>query len=234
MLPVAIIAGGKGTRIASIAGDLPKALVPVAGRPFLDHQLRWLAREGTTDVVLCVGHGAATIRAFAGDGAAWGVRLRYSDDGEALRGTGGALLNALPLLGDAFVTVYGDALLRASPHAVACALEPGDDGVMMVLKNADRWLPSNVNVDASCEHVLAYDKQAPPGSMLYIDYGLNAFRARAFAAFAGRSTFDLSEVHRLAIERGTLRAIETTKRWYEVGSLTGIAETERYLAGQLH
>jgi NDP-sugar pyrophosphorylase family protein len=226
VLPVAILAGGKGTRIAALAGDRPKALLPVAGQPFLDHQLRWLAHDGAHAVVLCVGYGAADIRAFAGDGARWGLRIAYSDDGELPLGTGGALKRALPLLGESFLTVYGDALLQCPPHRVAAALRPADDGVMTVFENRDRWLRSNVAIAG--DHVVAYDKEAVPGKMTYIDYGINAFRARAFDGF--ENAFDLAEVHRGAIERGTLRALVCTERWYEIGSPEGLAETERFVS----
>ncbi len=132
MVPIAVLCGGKGTRIAPIAGDLPKALVPVAGTPFLVHQLRWLRDAGARYVVLLVGYRGDLIRAALGDGSALGLRLAYHDDGAAPLGTGGAIQAALPLLGDAFLTVYGDALSLADPAAVAGSLEPQYDGVMTV------------------------------------------------------------------------------------------------------
>src|SRR5438045_911304 len=88
----AILAGGLGTRIRSLTGDaIPKALIPVAGRPFVDRQLEWLARGGVTSVVFCIGHLGAQLRDFTGDGSRWGLEVRYADEGAALRGTGGAL-----------------------------------------------------------------------------------------------------------------------------------------------
>jgi len=232
MLPVAILCGGKGTRLAAIAGDRPKALVPVAGRPFLDLQLRWLARSGARDIVLCVGYRADDIAEFAGDGTAWGLRIGYSADGPRPLGTGGALRAALPLLGEAFLTLYGDALLQCSPERVAEALGPADDGVMTVYANRDRWLRSNVEVVG--DRVSAYDKQAAPRSMTYIDYGLNAFRARAFDGFGTDAPFDLAEVHRAAILRRTLRAVVCEDRWYEIGSPEGLAEAERFILTNPH
>jgi len=227
VLPVAIIAGGRGTRIAAIAGNLPKALVPVAGRPFIDHQLAWLADGGVTSVVLCIGYGAEAIKSFVNDGDAWGLSVAYSEDGESLRGTGGALLHAMPKLGSAFLTVYGDTLLQCSPGYVAGALTDSCDGVMTVFENRDRWLRSNVRIEG--ESVIAYDKEAPPGTMRYIDYGINAFRARAFEGFEDNQAFDLAEVHRAAIARGTLRALRCEERWFEIGSPGGLAETERFM-----
>ncbi len=228
MLPVGILCGGKGTRIAAIAGDLPKAMVSVAGEPFLAHQLRWLAGAGATEVVLLTGYAGQAIRSFVGDGRSFGLHVRYSEDGTHARGTAGAVARALPLLGDRFLTVYGDALLRADLEAVAAALTPPYQGVMTVFRNDDREHPSNAATDG--ERVQAYDKQAAPGTMTHIDYGINAFRADAFADVSDDRPVDLAEVHRAMIARRTLRAFPVSDRWYEIGSPEGLAQTERFIA----
>src|SRR5258706_10646286 len=90
MLPVAILAGGLATRLRPVTENLPKSLLPVAGEPFLAHQLRRLRAEGIQRAVLCAGHLGEKIQEFAGDGSSFGVRLEYSFDGEILRGTAGA------------------------------------------------------------------------------------------------------------------------------------------------
>jgi MurNAc alpha-1-phosphate uridylyltransferase len=227
MLPIAVLCGGKGTRIATVAGDLPKALVPVAGVPFLAHQLRWLREVGAIDVTLLVGYRGDLIRDFAGDGAAFGLRIGYHEDGPTPRGTAGAIKGALPLLGDAFLTVYGDALSLADLDAVGAALSGPYDGVMTVFRNNDRWLPSNVRVADGL--VAAYDKKAALGAMTHVDYGINAFRASAFADVPDDASVDLAEVHREMIARKTLRAFPVSERWYEIGSLEGLRETEDFI-----
>ncbi len=227
MLPIAILCGGKGTRISTIAGDLPKALIPVAGVPFLAHQLRWLRAAGATDVVLLVGYRADLITAFAGDGAEFGLRIRYHADGAQPKGTAGAVKAALPLLGDTFLTVYGDSLTLADPSAVGAALTAPCDGVMTVFHNEDRWLRSNVRIADGL--ITAYDKKAAAGSMTHVDYGLNAFRARAFDSVPDDAYADLSEVHREMIARKSLRAFPVTERWHEIGSPEGFRETEAFI-----
>jgi MurNAc alpha-1-phosphate uridylyltransferase len=228
VLPVAIPCGGLGTRISAIAGDVPKALVAVAGEPFLAHQLRWLRSEGATNVVLLTGYRGDAIRSFVGDGRSFGLDVRYSEDGEGLRGTAGAVKRALPLLGSAFLTVYGDALLSADLGAVSRALVAPYEGVMTVYRNLDRGLPSNAAIEG--ERVVAYDKQAAPGTMTHIDYGINAFRADVFADVSDDRPVDLAAVHRAMIARGTLRAFPVSERWYEIGSPEGLAEMERFIA----
>src|SRR5438128_2077885 len=102
MLPIAILAGGLATRLRPITQTIPKALVEIAGEPFLAHQLRLLRAAGYERVVMCVGYLGEAIRDFAGDGSAWNLAIDYSFDGPRLLGTAGAIANALPLLGDAF------------------------------------------------------------------------------------------------------------------------------------
>ena len=89
-----ILAGGLGTRLRPIIGDLPKPLAPIAGRPFLAYQIDLLRSRGFTDLVLCTGYRHGLIEACFGDGASLGVRIRYSVESEPL-GTGGALRQAL-------------------------------------------------------------------------------------------------------------------------------------------
>ncbi len=96
MLPVAILAGGLATRLRPITTSIPKALVEVAGEPFIAHQLRYLKAQGISEVVLCTGYLGEMIEAVVKDGAAFGVHVKYSPDGEKLLGTGGALRQALP------------------------------------------------------------------------------------------------------------------------------------------
>src|SRR4051794_28684068 len=89
--PVAILAGGLATRLRPITEKIPKALVTVAGEPFLAHQLRLLNATGIRRAVLCVGYRGEMIEEEFGNGGRFGVELTYSFDGPDLLGTGGAL-----------------------------------------------------------------------------------------------------------------------------------------------
>jgi NDP-sugar pyrophosphorylase family protein len=227
--PVAVLAGGLGTRLRDVTGDvLPKALVPVRGRPFLDWKLEELARQGATQVALLIGHGADEIRAHVGNGSQFGVEITYVDDGPELRGTGGALLQALPLLGDPFWVTYGDTLLDLDVAAAEHAFGDSDaDMLMTVLHNADEWEPSNVVVDG--EYVVAYSKDPTPPGAEYIDYGMLAFRKRAWGSCRSDS-FDVSALIATLVAAQRARAFEVTARFYEIGSAAALEETERYLA----
>lgn len=106
--PLALLSGGLSVRLRPLTEKIPKAMLEVAGEPFVAHQLRHAAREGIDKVVLCVGYLADRIESFVGNGAAFGVHVVYSREPPELLGTGGALRNAVPLLGDEFLVQYGD------------------------------------------------------------------------------------------------------------------------------
>lgn len=224
MLPAAILAGGMGTRLYPLTERIPKALVEINGEPFLAHQLRLLHARGVERVVLCIGQYGERIREYAGDGARFGLKIDYALDGPVLRGTAGAIRNALPLLEDAFFVVYGDSYLPCSYRAVADAFHAaGQPGLMTVYRNEGRWDTSNVEFAGG--RILAYDKKDRTPRMQYIDYGLGVFRRDAFDG----AQADLAEVYRDLLRSGQLAACEVHQRFYEIGSFEGIAELSRHL-----
>ena len=115
MLPVVILCGGLGTRLRPVVDDRPKVLAPVAGTPFLGHLLDHLRRQGATDVILSTGYLGEQVEAYAGDGGAWGLRLRYACEPAPL-GTGGALRFAAETqaLQGAFLALNGDTFFAGS------------------------------------------------------------------------------------------------------------------------
>ena len=119
-----VLAGGLGIRLRPVLGDLPKALAPVAGRPFLAYQLGWLKRQGVTRVILCTGYGHDRIKAYCGDGAAWGLQIQYSVE-EMPLGTAGALQQARHLLGETFLAMNGDTYFAADLHVLLAGHRQG-------------------------------------------------------------------------------------------------------------
>jgi NDP-sugar pyrophosphorylase family protein len=227
-LPAAILAGGLATRLGPVSAALPKALVEVAGRPFAVHQIELLRQTGLTDVVFCVGHLGQQVEAALGDGRAWGVRLRYVYDGPQLLGTGGALQQALPLLGPAFFVLYGDAYLDCDYAAVAAAFHAsGRRGLMTVFRNQGQWDTSNVHYARG--RIVRYDKRQPTPDMQHIDYGLGVLTPGAFEPYPPGQPLDLATVYQDLLAAGQLAAFEVTRRFYEIGSLAGLEETRRYL-----
>jgi len=228
MLPVAILAGGIATRLRPVTEKIPKSLIEINGEPFLAHQLRLLRSRGIERAVLCAGHMGDAIRDFAGDGSAFGIDLQYSFDGPALRGTGGAIHQALPLLGENFLVVYGDSYLPCDYRAAVSAFEAsGKLGLMTVYRNQGQWDSSNV--EFTSDRIVAYDKRNRTPRMQYIDYGLGAFRHQAFDTIAPGAVCDLADIYQDLLARGELTAVEETERFYEIGSFAGIEDLSKAL-----
>jgi N-acetyl-alpha-D-muramate 1-phosphate uridylyltransferase len=228
MYPVAILAGGVASRMQPRTETVPKALLDVAGRPFIEHQLALLRAQQITDVVLCVGHFGDQIEAFVGDGRTWGLRVRYSQDGPVLLGTGGALRRALPILGDVFFVLYGDSYLTCDFSAISRAFAASNRrGLMTVFRNDNRLGASNVLFDHG--RILRYDKATPSRDMHHIDYGLAILTAEAIAPYPVDSPFDLVRVYQDLLAAGELAGLEVPDRFYEIGSPEGLRETEALL-----
>src|SRR5438270_1612237 len=178
--PMAILAGGLATRLRPATEKIPKALIAVAGQPFLAHQLRLLARCGIRKAVLCVGYRGEMIETEFGDGRRFGVHLTYSSDGPELLGTGGALKKAQPFLGNKFFVLYGDSYLPIDYAVPARAFVASDKPALMtVFRNDGQWDTSNVWFEEGV--IRRYDKNEPTNEMKHIDYGLGLFRGDAFS-----------------------------------------------------
>jgi NDP-sugar pyrophosphorylase family protein len=228
MLPVAILAGGLATRLRPITKTIPKALVPVAGRPFVLWQLEYLRDQGVSRVVLCTGYRSTQIEQIVGDGSQCGVMVEYSDDGTTLLGTGGALGKALPLLGPEFFVLYGDSFLPVSFSIVEQAYYDSDlPGLMTVYRNEGEWDTSNVVFNDG--QVLEYNKAKPRQAMAYIDYGLGVLSKSVVEHYCQEKVFDLANVYKALANARQLAGFEVFERFYEIGSPDGLAQTEEYL-----
>jgi len=227
MLPVAILAGGLATRLRPITETIPKALVDVAGKPFIVRQLDFLHTQGVRDVVLCVGYLGGMIQDVVGTGQRFGLQVRYSFDGSALLGTGGALRKALPMLGDVFFVLYGDSYLPVDFSTVQDAyVRNGQPALMTVLKNRGRWDKSNVLFADG--RLFEYNKRSPLREMAHIDYGLGLVSASVFVAYPDDGPFDLADVYHDLSVKGQLAGLEVHQRFYEIGSHSGLKEAEEY------
>lgn len=230
--PVAILAGGLATRLGPLSERIPKSLIEVAGKPFIQHQLELLRGQGLTQVVLCVGHLGQMIQEAIGNGHSLGMEIQYIYDGGFARGTGGALKQAIPLLGHAFYVLYGDSYLRVDYRAMEAAFERCEKlGMMSVYRNGGKWDASNVlYID---KRVVSYDKHNPPSSCEHIDYGLSMLRALALADIPDDQPCDLAVVFQRLIAKNQMAGFEVFERFYEIGSPRGLEETRALLSGNL-
>ena len=223
--PICILAGGLGTRLGGLVADTPKPLLPVAGEPFLVHQLRLLSRYGATRAVLCVGYLGERIEAEIGN-AMFGIELEYVYDPPDLAGTAGAIRGALQALGDRFLVLYGDTYLRIDFAAVDSAHRAsGKAALMTVLRNDGLWDQSNVLLRDG--EIVRYDKAHPTADMRWIDYGLGVLTREALEV---SESADLATVYTELAAAGELAAFEASERFYEIGTPVALAETDAFLS----
>lgn len=154
-IPVAILCGGKGTRLGKLTTNLPKSLVDVGGFPFIRQQLFLLEKQRFKRCVLCIQHlGYRIVRALSNAVPRLDIQVTYADEGPTPMGTGGAVLHALPMLSDEFFVMYGDSYLPIDYAPILGQMR--DQNALACMSTWDG-----------------------------VDYGINAFRSEAFAGFAG-------------------------------------------------
>lgn len=231
-----ILAGGIGSRMWPETRTVPKTLLPVQGQPFAQRQLSWLAGSGIDSVVYCLGYLGDDVRDFVQDGSSWGLSVSYVDEGDALRGTAGALRLAYDegVLEETFLVLYGDSWLQVDPATVLRdARGRPEPALMTVYSNESRWDVSNVIFDGS--RVVRYAKNLPerPTDMRWIDYGLMAFRRDLIAERVPKGdVYDLAPLCTALADEGQLAGHEVFDRFYEIGSVEGRRELDEFLHGQ--
>lgn len=231
-MQVVILAGGMGTRIQSVAGDLPKALIPVAGKPFVLHQLELLKRNGLNEILMLIGYRGEMIQELLGDGSAWNMHVDYvTEDPSALLGTGGALIHAKDKLAPEFMLMYGDSYLPVKYQAMLeWYRSRAVRAVMSVFRNHGQWDSSNVRING--DNVVYYNKKAKPGDADYIDYGLSIFRRDVLEAYLNHAPpLDLAVILSDLVQAGQLAAYEVNERFYEIGQPEGWRELDKMLSG---
>lgn len=226
-----VIAGGLATRMRPHTLTVPKAMLEVGGRPFVDWLLEKLAASGYREAILCIAHLGEQIEAHVGDGVRFGLRVRYSAEGPALLGTGGALRMALPMLAETFLVTYGDSWLPFDYAGPLRVLAEHDDcdGVMSVYRNAGQWDASNTEIDAAGAWVVRYEKGGTDRALDHIDYGATALRRALVEKEPAGVAFGLDRIQHELAEQKRLRAYVARERFFEIGSPEGLAALDERL-----
>ena len=231
-----ILAGGLGTRLWPITRAIPKPMVPVAGAPFLEHQLKLLQRQGITDILLLTGYFGEQIEDYFGNGLKSGLSIRYSRE-TTPRGTAGALRQAAELLAEQFLLMYGDSFL---PICYVDVLDAHRDsraeGLVVVCDNrmADTDVPSNIALD---EHafVVRYDKDNPGDPQLtHVEAGVLGF-SRSIVELIPEGFVSLERhLYPKLILRHQLVAYQTQQRFYDIGTPARLGVIEAFLSHDHH
>jgi MurNAc alpha-1-phosphate uridylyltransferase len=228
MLPLAILAGGFATRLGSLTRDIPKCLIEIKGRPFVEWQLDLLIKNGYSDFVFCISYKSQMIQDYLDDGSSKGIRIQYSTDGDKQLGTGGAISNAMPLLGDKFGVLYGDSYLPINYGEVEDFFTNSNFlGAMTVYKNDGLFDSSNVEYSEGL--LKDYNKENKNPRMRHIDYGLSYFNSEAFETCPRGEFFDLSNLFSDLVRQKKIGGHEVNERFYEIGSVQGIEDFSSYL-----
>jgi len=223
-VPVAILCGGFGTRLGSLAEAVPKPLVPILGRPFLEHQVDLLAGQGFRRFVLLTGHRGDLVEAHFRSYGGGGLTFLFSRE-ERPEGTGGALVRARHLLGDAFIVLNGDSYLAVDYRALLARLlasPPGVAGVLAAFRNAEPTADVEANnLAVSGETVRDYRKRGNDPLLTRVDAGAGAYRASLFGYFAADDPRPLSleeVVWPRVIREGSLLAFAVPERPWDIGT----------------
>jgi NDP-sugar pyrophosphorylase family protein len=227
-----ILAGGLGTRLGSLTARIPKPLVPVAGVPYLEHQLRLLARQSIRDVVLLTGYLGQAIEEHFGDGRSLGLSIRYSREPSPL-GTGGALRLASPLIADPFLVIYGDSYLPIDYREVVASLDRFPvTGVVVVYDDREGRTSVRNNVAMDNDgFVIRYDKDSVDDkSLKFVEAGVLAFRRGVIDLIPEGVVSLEKELFPRLITTRQLRAYPTVQRFYDIGTPDRLRAIEEYLS----
>jgi len=228
-MQVVILAGGLGTRLRPLTLSVPKPMVLVAGKPFLEYEILNLKRGGFRNFVICTGYRTEAIEEYFGDGSKIGVSIDYSRDGDSLLGPAGALKHAAKLIEEQFMVTYGDSFLRIDFSAFKKAFRSsGKLGMMSVLENHDEFGKSDIVVRGGL--VTDYNKSNQKPGMNWINYGATMLQKNALNFIPDSTEVGEEQFYWMLIERGELAAFVTPNRFYEIGTLSGLSQFRQFLA----
>lgn len=229
MLPVAILAGGLATRLRPFTTHVPKSMIPIAGKPFIAHQLHMLAQQGVTDVVVCTGHLGDVIQDYL-DKFDSELNIRISQDNPPRCGTAGALRTALPLLGQEFFVMYGDCYLHCNLADIQVAFNTSQSLSLMTIYKPldydDKWSKLNVELNEYGQ-LVTYDKWHINTRMTHSDYGLSIINR----SILDNGFDDIADIFN-SIPKNIVM-FEVPGIPYEIGSYEGIKTTEMYFRSLL-
>lgn len=224
-----LLAGGLATRLKPVTETIPKSMIEVAGKPFIEHQLILIKKNGISNVIICAGKFGEIIQEFTDRNNSFDLNIKYSFDGSKLLGTGGAVLKALEVAGENFFVMYGDSYLTAEFREIGNYFISNDaNGLMTVYRNENKFDKSNV--EYSDGKIIRYDKKSADDKMKFIDYGLGIFNRSAFNEFKDQDVFDLERVYQSLLLKDQLTGYEVKERFYEIGSFNGLEETKKFLS----
>lgn len=223
-----ILAGGLGTRLRPITNSIPKVMVKVNGKPFLQHQIEYLKEFGVDNLLILAAYLGDKIQDYFGDGSTFGLRVEYSFEKEPM-GTGGAIKNAKGKLEDSFMLLNGDTLLQINYKAlIDYFLSENVIGLVVTYTNRSATFQNNVAVDFK-NVVTNYNKKDPTG-MTQVDAGVYVFKRDTTDLIPeGRVCSLEEEIFPMLITRRELIAYPNDQCFYDMGSFEGLEALAKVL-----
>ncbi len=219
-MQVVILAGGLGTRLRPITEHIPKPMVEVAGRPFLEFIIAHLSGQGFNRFLILLGYLGDQIQKYFGSGSRWGIAIEYATESEPL-GTAGAIRNALERLDSEFLLLYGDSYLPIDYQEVVQAFYAASSkGLMVVYDNqlAATGVLNNVLIDRD-ETVRRYNKGHSAPDLQHVEAGVLCLRRDVFESLPRLQKISLeNEVYGKLIAARQIHAFVTKQRFFDIGT----------------
>jgi NDP-sugar pyrophosphorylase family protein len=230
-MQIVILCGGLATRLEHLTKNIPKSMIEIKNKPFLEYQIENLKRSNIKDIVLCVGHLSEQIKNYFGDGEKFDVNIKYSHDGDKQLGPIGALKNTESLIEDIFFILYGDSYLNLDYQKMYSYFKTQNKlGLMAVYKNFNRFDKSNLIVKD--DMIVAYGEKERTKEMIYIDYGTSLLRKKALNLIPKNTFFTTGEFFSNLISKNELLAFEVKERFYHIGNPDALKEFSNYIETQ--
>lgn len=229
---VAVLAGGLGTRIRAVLGDVPKVLAPVGGRPFLDHLLDWLRGQGVRRVVLCLGHLAGRVEAHLAANPPDGIEVATVVEPEPL-GTAGALRFARPhLRSDPVLAMNGDTFLEADlPAFLAGHLAERAEVSLLCVEVPSVARYGSVELDGRGRVARFVEKDPAAERPGLVSGGVYLLSAAALDRLAAGTGPSLERDFLEAQAPGTIRAQAVRGRFVDIGTPPSLRAAEHIVPG---
>jgi len=218
-----VLCGGKGTRVSKFTKQIPKCLIDINGKPFLYYQLKFLKKNNINNVVISVGYLAKKVREYIKNNIDF-INIKIKDDGKKLLGTGGAILKSTNLLKTNFFVIYGDSYLNFKLKKL---VKKKNLVTMAIFKNNNKYDKSNIELNNS--EKIFYYKNKDNKKLQFIDYGASYVNKQIFKGIKKNVKFDLSDLFEEISKKNMLSGYKVRKRFYEIGSYSGIKDFKNYL-----
>jgi histidinol-phosphate phosphatase family protein len=224
-----ILAGGRGTRLAPLTDSRPKPMIEFHGRPFLEYLIEFLRDQGFRRVLLLLGYLPEVIRDHFGDGSRFGVEIAYSVT-DVGNDTGRRLYLARPQIEPCFLLAYCDNYCPVDIEAMWQRFQAsGAPAMVTVYANEDGFTRDNLRVDDD-GFVAIYDKSRAAPGLKGVDIGFILVRRELLDLLPNANISFEAVVYPELVKRHGLLAHVTRHRYYSVGNLGRLAETEAFLA----